>query len=206
MNPQFTLTDDAIRAALTPAPQVQAPYDLAASIRATVDVTPQRRRFVLGILSPRSGASWRALVLAALVGMLLLVGLLLAVGSRRPVLPALVSDVAMFHGGPGRTGVVAGPGPAGQPTIAWERSVGGPINGNMPAVVADVVYVADGGGGVEAYGAATGDPRWQVSLGSAVNTSPAVGGGLVVVGDAAGDVVALDIRDGHTSLDVPHRR
>jgi YD repeat-containing protein len=196
MNPQFTLTDDAIRAALTPAPQVQAPYDLAASIRATVDVTPQRRRFVLGILAPRAGVSLRALVLVVLIGMLLLVGLLVVVGSRRPVLPALVSDVAMFHGGPGRTGVVAGPGPAGQTTIAWEQSVRGPINGNMPAVVAGVVYVADGGGGVETYGAATGDRRWEVSLESAVNTSPAVGGGLVVVGDAVGDVVALDIRDG----------
>ena len=195
MNPQFTLTDEAIRAALTPAPQVQAPFDLAASIRATVDVTPQRRRFFLGIISPRGGGP-RALILIALIGMLLLVGLLLVVGSRRPVLPAVVSDVAMFHGGPGRTGVVAGPGPAGQPTIVWQQSVGGPINGNMPAVVADVVYVADGGGGVAAYGAAIGDLQWQVSLGSAVNTSPAVGGRRVVVGDAAGEIIALDILDG----------
>jgi len=168
MNKQFTLTDDAIRAALTPAPQVQAPFDLARSIQATVDVTPQHRRpRVFGALQPQVGASQRVLVLAALVGLLLIIGLLLAVGSRRPVLPAVVSDVAMFHGGPGRTGVVTGPGPVAQPTIAWEKSVDGQISGNMPAIVAGVVYVADGGGGVEALGAATGDPRWQVSLGSA---------------------------------------
>jgi outer membrane protein assembly factor BamB len=197
MNRQFTLTDDSIRAALTPAPQVQVPLDLAASIQATVDVTPQHRRpSVFGALQPGVGASQRVLVLAALVGLLLIIGLLLAVGSRPPVLPAVVSDVAMFHGGPSRTGVVTGPGPVAQPTIAWEKSVDGPITGNMPAIVAGVVYVADGGGGLEAFGAATGDPRWQVSVESAANTSPAVGGGLVVVGDAAGDVVALDIRDG----------
>jgi len=197
MTRQFSLTDDAIRAALTPAPQVHAPFGLAESIRATVEATPQRRRpWIFGAIPPQVGSSLRALVLVALLGILLLIGLLLAVGSQRSILPAMVSDVAMFHGGPGRTGVVAGPGPAGQTTIAWEKSLGGPIIANMPAVVSDVVYVADGGGGVEAYGATTGDLRWEVSLESAVNTSPAVGGGLVVVGDAAGDVVALDIRDG----------
>lgn len=197
MNRQFILTDDAIRSALTPAAQVQAPFGLAESIRSTVDVTSQRRRpWVFGALPPQVRASLRVLVPVALVAMLLLIGLLIAVGSRRPVLPALVSDVAMFHGGPGRTGVVTGPGPAGQPTVVWQGSVGGPITANMPAVVADVVYVADGGGAVSAFGAATGDLRWKVSLGSPVNTSPAVGGGLVVVGDAAGEIVALDIRDG----------
>jgi outer membrane protein assembly factor BamB len=196
MNRQFTLTEDAIRAALTPAPQVQAPFDLAESIRTAVDATPQRRRPWAGVLPPRVGASVRMFVLVAIVGLLLLIGLLLAVGSRRPVLPALVSDVAMYHGGPDRTGVVAGPGPIARPAIAWQASVGGPIVGNMPAVVAGVVYVADGGGGVEAYGAETGDVRWKVSLGNPANTSPAVGGGLLVVGDAAGEVVALDIRDG----------
>jgi outer membrane protein assembly factor BamB len=135
-------------------------------------------------------------VVVAIVGLLLLIGLLLAVGSRRPVRLAVVSDVAMYHGGPGRTGVVAGPGPIARPAIAWQASVGGPIAGNMPAVIAGVVYVADGGGGVEAYEAATGSVRWKVSLGNPVNTSPAIGGGLLVVGDGAGDVVALDIRDG----------
>ena len=199
MNRPFTLTDEAIHAALSPAPQVQLPFDLAASIRATVSATPQRRRpWVFGVLQPQVGASLRVLLPVALVAMLLLIGLLVAVASRRPVLPALVTDVAMFHGGPGRTGVVAGPGPVARPVIVWETSVGGPINANMPAVVEDVVYVADGGGGVTAFEAATGRQRWEVSLGSAANTSPAVGGGLAVVGDAAGDIVALDILDGRT--------
>ena len=43
MNARFSLTDEAIRAALTPAPQVVAPFDLAVSIQATVHATPQRR-------------------------------------------------------------------------------------------------------------------------------------------------------------------
>jgi outer membrane protein assembly factor BamB len=196
MNPQFSLTDDAIRQALTPASVVQAPSGLAESIRATVDGMPQRRHWVVGSLPLPFRPSLRALVLVALVSLLLLIGLLVAVGSRRPVLPASISDSTMFHGGPSRTGVVTGPGPTGQPTIAWEQSVGGAITANMPAVVGGLVYVADSGGGIEAFGAALGDRRWGVSLGSAANTSPAVDRGLVVVGDAAGDVVALDILDG----------
>jgi len=199
MSRQFTLTDDAIRAALSPAAQVRAPFDLAASIRATVGATTQRRRpWVFGALQPQVGASLRFLVPVALVAMLLLIGLFIAVASRRPVLPAVVTDVAMYRGGPARTGVVVGPGPIGQPAVAWQRDVAGPINSNMPAVVADVVYVADGGGGVTAFGAATGDLRWRVPLESPVNTSPAIGGGLAVVGDAAGDIVALDLLDGRT--------
>jgi outer membrane protein assembly factor BamB len=204
MNRQFALDDDAIREALTPAPQLRAPVDLAESIRATVDVTPQYRRpWIFGVVPPRVGASLRVLVLVALVGVLLLIALLIVVGSRRPVLPAAVSDVAMFHGGPGRTGVVAGPGPIRQPKVVWQQDVGGPIAGNMPAIVAGVVYIADGAGGVEAYGAATGDLRWKVRLGSPVNTSPAVGGGLLVVGDAAGAIVALDVRDGSVRWTFP---
>jgi outer membrane protein assembly factor BamB len=196
MNARFSLTDEAIRAALTPAPQVAAPSDLGASIRATMDVTPQRRRWLSGIFPTPASESIRVLVLVGLVVLLLLVGILVAVGSRQRVLATLPSDEAMFRGGPGRTGLVIGPGPIGQPRVIWEQSVGGAITANMPAVVAGVVYVADAGGGVTAFDAATGARRWEVPLGSAANTSPAVGGGVVVVGDAAGDVVALDIRDG----------
>ena len=203
MNWQIDLTDDLIRTALTPGPRVQAPVDLVESVRAAVAVTPQRRRpWVFGSAQTQAGLSMRIVVLAVLVGLLLLVSLLIAIGSRRTALPAAVLDVAMYHGGPGRTGVMQGPGPARQPVIAWVQTVGGPITANQPAVVADVVYIADGGGGVEAYGAAAGAPRWAISLGSPVNTSPAVGDGLVVVGDAAGDIVALDIRDGSTRWSV----
>jgi outer membrane protein assembly factor BamB len=196
MNTRFTLTDEAIRVALTPAARVVAPSDLGASIRATMDVTPQRPRWLSWVFPTPASQSIRVLVLVGLVVLLLLIGLIVAVGSRQHVLATLPSDEAMFRGGPGRTGLVIGPGPTGQPTIIWERSVGGAITANMPAVVAGVVYVADAGGGVTAFDAATGDMRWAIPLGSAANTSPAVGAGLVVVGDAAGDVVALDLRDG----------
>jgi len=196
MNAQFSLTDDAIRTALTPAPQVVAPSDLGSSIRATVDVTSQRRRWISWVFPAPASSSIRVLVLVGLVGLLLLAGLLIAVGALRSSKPVLPTDATMFRGGPSRTGLVLGPGPVGHPTIIWDRSVGGAITANMPAVVAGVVYVADAGGSVTAFDAATGDQRWSRQLGSAANTSPAVGGGLVVVGDAAGDIVALDVRDG----------
>ena len=196
MNARFTLTDEAIRAALTPAPQVVAPSDLGASIRATMRVTSQRRPWLSWPFRAPARASIRVLVLVGLVGLLLLVGLLIAVGALPSPKPVLPSDAAMFRGGPGRTGLVIGPGPTTQPTIIWERSVGGAITANMPAVVTGVVYVADAGGGVTAFDAATGDQRWIRQLGSAANTSPAVGAGLAVVGDAAGDVVALATDDG----------
>lgn len=196
MNRQFNLTDDAIRVALTPAPQILAPDDLASSIRATVDATAQRRAWLSRVLPAQAMASVRVLVLVGLIGLLVIVGLLLVVGAPRPSRLALPADEAMFRGGPGRTGLVLGPGPVGQPAILWEKSVGGPITANMPAVVEGVVYVADGGGGVTAFDAATGSQRWTITLGSAANTSPAVGGGLVVVGDAAGEIIALDTRDG----------
>lgn len=196
MNTRFTLTDEAIRVALTPAPQIVAPSDLGASIRATVEATSQRRRWLSWVFPAPVSSSIRVLVLVGLVSLLMLVGLLIAVGALRSPKPSLPADAAMFRGGPGRTGLVLGPGPTSQPTILWERSVGGAITANMPAVVGGVVYVADAGGGVTAFDAAAGDVRWSTRLGSAANTSPAVVGGLVVVGDTAGDVVALDIRDG----------
>jgi eukaryotic-like serine/threonine-protein kinase len=105
--------------------------------------------------------------------------------------------VPMARGGPERTGVMPGPGPAGDPTAAWPIvSANGPV-AVMPAVVGGVVYVADQGGIVRALDAESGAQRWSNDMHSPVNASPAVGGGLVIVGTDAGQVIALDVATGN---------
>lgn len=193
-----TLSDAQIRAALRIPSGVQAPYGLADDIMGIVDETPQRRRgLTMGTLLSGSPPAIRMMVLAAILGLLLVTGLAIA-GAFRPT-PAPEpppTDSAMYRGGPGRTGVVAGPGPVNQPSVTWEQSLDGGVAANAPAVVDGVLYVGDQSGSVNAFRAPTGDLVWTAALGRAVNTSPAVAGGLVVVGDAAGDVVALDASDG----------
>ncbi|HEY4227576.1 MAG TPA: PQQ-binding-like beta-propeller repeat protein [Candidatus Limnocylindrales bacterium] len=194
MNERHVLSDSAIRSALTPPATVQAPLDLAGAIRSAIDGTPQRRQPFLVRALPPSSRPLRLLAIAAALVLLALIALLIA-GSQRPAI-TLSIDESMFRGGPARLGVVAGPGPKTGAKIAWDQPVGGPIIGNMLAVVDGVVYVADGSGGVSAFNATDGAQLWAVNLGSPANTSPAVAAGLVVVGDDAGDVVALDAGTG----------
>lgn len=193
-----TLTDAQIRAALSIPSGVQAPYGLADEIMWIVDATPQRRRgLTMGTLLSGPQSAIRVMALAALLGLLLVAGLAIAGAFRpAPTPEPPPSDSAMFRGGPGRTGVVAGPGPVTQPTAIWEQDLDGGVAANSPAVVDGVLYIGDQGGSVSAFRASTGDRLWKTALRSAVNTSPAVASGLVVVGDAAGDVVALDVSDG----------
>ncbi len=77
MSTSMRLTDDAIRAALTPAADVRAPAGLADGIRAS-DRTPQRRRVDhrLGAVAPRRGSSCSSCMSASSCSALL--GLLLA--------------------------------------------------------------------------------------------------------------------------------
>jgi len=196
MNERSVLTDAAIRSALTPPQTVRAPMDLAIAIRSAIDVTPQQRRPFLTRLVPQARGPIRLVALAVVVAVLILIALLFAVGRQQPVLEGGIVDEAMFRGGPARTGVVVGPGPTNSHHIAWDQKIGGPVIANMPAIVAGVVYVADGIGGVTSFAALDGRHLWTHEIGSPANTSPAVGGGFVVVGDEAGDVVALDVATG----------
>lgn len=192
MNRSFVLTDDAIRAALMPAAEVRAPIDLGPSIRAAIESVPQQRPSTLASFLAPAARPLRVLAIAAVVALLAIVGLLLAIGQRQPIPTQLAVDAPMFRGGPARTGLVAGPGPAANPVIRWDVGLQGPVAANSAAVVGGVVYVADGGGGITALDATTGTKRWSITLPTSANVSPAVAGGLVVVGDSGGDVIALD--------------
>ena len=74
---------------------------------------------------------------------LLAVGLVVA-GLFRPPEPPLLS---MYHGGPDRTGVMPGPGPAGDVMIAWDVERPGAVAfTSMPLPAGERVFVADSAG------------------------------------------------------------
>lgn len=194
MSTPMRLTDDAIRLALTPAPDIQAPAGLADGIRMAVAATSQRRRSVLGFApSPRTRIALRL----AFVGLLVfaLVGLLLFVGSKHA--PTSLPTTNTYHGGPERNGVMPGPGPTGVPSVEWHYDLlQGSIGAWSPAVVDGVVFVADQGGFVSAIDERTGTELWQVGVGAPINSGVTVASGLVIVGDDAGVIHALDVTSG----------
>jgi outer membrane protein assembly factor BamB len=183
------LTDDAIRAALTPAVDVRAPAGLADEIQAAIETTPQRRRAILAWPASRRLSLVLQLVLVGLL-LLALVGVLLLAGSHRPPVPGLVST---YHGGPERTGVMPGPGPTGSPKREWEAAVKGPIGAWSPAVVDGTVYTGDESGYVSAIAETTGVLRWQVDVGAPINSGVSIVSGLLLVGDDNGVIHALDV-------------
>ena len=188
------LTDDAIRAALTLPAAVRAPAGLAEQVHAAVAATPQRRRSILGWAPSRPQ---RLVLRLLLVGLALLAlgAILLFVGSQRP--PPVPPTTSTYHGGPGRSGVMPGPGVTGVPRIEWHHQVKGPMGAWSPVVVDGTVFVADEGGYVTALDEPTGSQRWQQPVGAAINGGITVDSGLVIVGDDAGVVHALTVADGH---------
>jgi outer membrane protein assembly factor BamB len=183
--------DALLRAALAPAPDAAAPADLGDAILDEIVATPQRRAGLR--LGPIGRVAWLpapspfGLVLVVLA---LLALAILAVALAKPQRPVL----STYHGGPDRTGVMPGPGPAGIPVIAWDVPRPAPIPfTSMPLPIGDRVLVADTGGTVAALAATTGAPLWEQNVGSAVNGAPTTIGKDVVMGTAAGEVVALNI-------------
>ena len=190
MSTTMRLTDDAIRAALTPDPELQAPAGLAAVIRDAIDTVPQRQP---GIRGWRPTRRTRLVLQLVVVGLLLLgaVGTLLLLGSRPRVAPAPTS-VLTYHGGPERTGIMPGPGPVGELRVEWEANLKGSVGPWSPVVDGGTVYIGDQSGFVSAFDEATGTTRWQVPLGAPVNSGVTVADALVIVSDDAGVVHALD--------------
>ena len=184
--------DDLIRLALTPDEAVQAPADLADDIRQAIAKTPQRRSLVpwVGVTRWIPSPS-RTVVLAAILGVLVIVGLLVAVASRRPSSPV---DLTMYRGGPERTGILPGPGPRGVPSEAWQGDLHGPVPVQVMPIVHDgLVLVADGGGYLMAFAETDGTVRWEIDVESPVRSSPIIVGDLVVVGTGAGDLIAYEL-------------
>jgi outer membrane protein assembly factor BamB len=106
--------------------------------------------------------------------------------------------VPTYRGNAARTGEMAGPGPSGTPTIAWQFDAEGPF-ANSPVVADGIVYAASGEGTVHALDLATGTERWTVSIDALVSASPLLAGGLVIVGDEDGIVHALKAGGGEAA-------
>ena len=183
-----------IRAALAPAPHVQAPPELGDEIYRALLETPQNRGG-LWPFAPRRAPAMAALWILLIVS-ILATGLLFAIGvlEPRPTPPDIVS---MYHGGPERTGAMPGPGPVGPVEIAWSVPRTGVIPFNiMPVVADDTVFVGDGNGTLSALDVRTGELRWEETIGSSVTASPLYADGLVVAGSQEGTIVALDAATG----------
>jgi eukaryotic-like serine/threonine-protein kinase len=182
--------NDAIfQAALTPAVGDRISIGLAEAIHDALLATPQAKARpawrIGGGLAPLARTAWILLVIAALLALVVAVVVL----SSRPRPVPL--GIPMYRGGPARTGVMPGPGPAGTPRLVWQVSMQGAI-GVMPVIVGGTVYVADASGLVVALDESTGAARWTRELGSPVNASPALAGDLLILGTDDGQVIALN--------------
>jgi outer membrane protein assembly factor BamB len=205
MNAQFRLTDEAIRSALTPAPSVRAPEDLARSISVAVAATPQvsAARWMRGLrvtLALRLAVA--ALVLLGAIGGALII-------ASRPSTTKPPPSVPTFHGSPARTGVMPGPGPVAPVRIEWSMDLAGPVGTWSPVVSGGVVYEGDARGTVGAFDEATGAELWRRTLGAAVNGALTIADGLIYVGTDDGRETALDAASGqerwHLIADGPLR-
>ena len=188
--------DRLIRSALTPPHDVTAPGDLGEDIYRALQTTPQRSRRVFGHMSWPARPDFAGVWLIMVVSLLLLLGLVLAVGTRPPT-PGPLSVVATYHGGLERTGQMPGPGPAGAVSIGWQTTRNGPIPFSLMPVVTDgSLFVADSSGELSALNLATGDERWTTNLGSAITASPLLASSSVVAATEDGSVVSVDAESG----------
>ena len=130
-------------------------------------------------------------VAAALAAATLLPLLLQACSSMNPM--------NLFSGGP------TGPKPSELPVLSnpqgvkalWTSNIGAAESFVFsPALVGEGVYVASRSGSVARLDAATGQPKWRVTLGSRLSVGVGSDGALVVVASDEGEVFALDALDG----------
>jgi outer membrane protein assembly factor BamB len=79
--------------------------------------------------------------------------------------------------------------------VLWTRSVKGRFAGDGPAASARAVVLSLDNTEIEAYDPATGNRLWNRWMGTLHLSSPALAGGLVLVGSRT-RLVALDARTG----------
>jgi eukaryotic-like serine/threonine-protein kinase len=117
-------------------------------------------------------------------------------GAQRSSAPNAPADAwPQFRGNPRLTGVATSAPPATL-KLLWKYEVGDLIESSA-AIVDGAVYVGGGNGDLIALDLATGALRWKYSTKNLIGeSSPAVGPEAVYIGDLAGVVHAVGIRDG----------
>jgi outer membrane protein assembly factor BamB len=187
--------DALIRSALTPPPDVWAPPDLGAAIHAAIAATPQRPARLGGRLG---GRSLRLPILPVRLGwavvlMLLTLALIAVLGVATRPAPALRPSVVTYHGGPGQTGEMPGPGPIGSPRILWTEQARGQFSSVAMVLVHDgTVFALDSSGTISAFDADSGVLRWRGGGYGSAQGTPALESGVLVIATDDGTVAGLD--------------
>ena len=101
------------------------------------------------------------------------------------VASAAFADMPMYRMDPTHQGVQPGPGPEGQPQLAWSVKAGGPIE-SSPILANDTLFFGSDDGYLYALDPRTGADRWRLDLGAPAPASPAFDAGVVVVVDRSG--------------------
>jgi eukaryotic-like serine/threonine-protein kinase len=203
--------DAIIRAALSPDHDVRPPADLADDIHRQLLATPQQPRSTgMGVRSTGFAPIMSPLALV-LLALLAVVGIVVGAALLRTPPPAIHPGVLSYHGDPGRTGVMAGPGPVREPRVEWDLPLPrGVKNYTMPLVAGGTVYLVDVRGDAVAVDLATGQERWIAApFPSDVSGTPLIANGLLVVPADDGIVRALHLDSGAiawtTDLQAPVR-
>ena len=115
-------------------------------------------------------------------------------------LPPLV-DVPFYRGDPAGHGLEPGPGPTGQPQLAWRTKVG-PMH-MVPILVDGLVIVGTNSGQLVGLDAHTGEIRWDTAAGTAqIQPSLAAADGVVFGSDGTA-IIAVDVATGTKRWSTP---
>jgi len=123
-------------------------------------------------------------------------------GNDDPLAPILMGSSRTYRGGPTHTGVLAGPGPDGNPYRSWRYDSGGDLR-STPAISDSVAYFGTRDGYLVALDLAIHRPKWSFDLGGyPVRSSPAVANGTVFLANGFG-VFAIDTETGQQLWKLP---
>lgn len=178
-----------------------APDQMIDNIVATTSRARQMPRWLAVLREPTMTTRARIAVgvptrQLALIGVLLILGAVVAIGAAAALLlrqQAVTEAWPGFRGDATRAGIAV-TGPVGNPVVRWQFHAEGAIASDI-AVGGDLVLVPSDAGTLHALDFATGTQRWSFT-GPAPMHGPYVTDGRVYVADGAGVVHALGLADG----------
>jgi outer membrane protein assembly factor BamB/class 3 adenylate cyclase len=106
-----------------------------------------------------------------------------------------VVDVPAYKGGLGRTNVMPGPGPTGEPFVDWQFEVASDPSA-QPVVAGGKVYAADADGILHVLDFATHKEEWSFAAGAPITVTPAIAADSVYVTSRDGVLHSVDL-SGH---------